>query len=112
LHSPANRQPSIEAATASIFHHAASSVGPSILLVQWAVPVLDVVGNHLGGLVRGEIAADGFYEVAFGICVALVVCSLVFDGLRSSLLAIQMLDEDQPHHAIVMFTEEKTLTYP
>lgn len=46
------------------------SVGllPARLLLQRLLPVLDVVCNNLGGLVGGEVAADGFDKVALGVC--------------------------------------------
>jgi hypothetical protein len=41
---------------------------PSHLLLQRLLPVLDVIRNDLGSLVRREIASDGLDEIAFWIC--------------------------------------------
>lgn len=43
---------------------------PARLLLQWLLPVFNVVCNDLGGLVSGEVAADGFNEIAFRVCLS------------------------------------------
>jgi hypothetical protein len=41
---------------------------PSHLLLQRLLPVLDVIRDNLGSLVRREIASDRLDEIAFWIC--------------------------------------------
>jgi hypothetical protein len=41
---------------------------PSHFLLQWLLPVLDVIRDNLGSLVSREIASDRLDEIALWIC--------------------------------------------
>lgn len=45
---------------------------PSHFLLQRLLPVLDMIRNDLGSLVRREIASDGLDEIALWICLSFV----------------------------------------
>jgi hypothetical protein len=43
-------------------------ISPSILLLQWPIPIFNMVSDYLGSLISSEVAPDSLHEITLWIC--------------------------------------------